>query len=139
MGYVKLIKQMKINSHLKKIEHLEGSASKLDFEEDHEALVEIYMLISAHYINAVLHKLGIVKQDRDVKHNQIFSFLKEGDRFGKDTEVVRDSMKKLDDIRPSHVYGKGENGKTAKKAENCYKKIKEICRKIIKENGGNYG
>ena len=46
---------MKISNHTSKIGHLENSASKLNFEEDYEALVEIYMLISAHYINAALH------------------------------------------------------------------------------------
>ena len=68
---------MKISNHTSKIGHLENSASKLNFEEDYEALVEIYMLISAHYINAALHKLKIVKENKDIKHNQIFSFLKE--------------------------------------------------------------
>jgi len=125
---------MKISNHTSKIGHLENSASKLNFEEDYEALVEIYMLISAHYINAALHKLKIVKENKDIKHNQIFSFLKEGNKLNEDTETIRDSMKKLDDLRPSHVYGKGKNGKTAKKAEESYKKIKEICSKIIQEN-----
>lgn len=95
------------------------------------------MLISAHYINMALHKLGIVKENKDIRHNQIFSFLKEDKKLGKDTEVIRDSMKKLDDLRPSHVYGKGENGEIAKKAIEYYKKIKEICDKVIKEKEGN--
>lgn len=42
-------------------------------------------------------------------------------------------MKKLDNLRPSHVYGKGENGETAKKADEYYKKIKEVCNKILNE------
>ena len=128
-----LILQMKIDNHFKKIGHLEGSASKLDAKEDYEALVEIYMLISAHYINIALHKLEIVKQNKDIKHNQIFSFLKEIE-IGNATETIRDSMRKLDDLRPSHVYGKGENGETAKKACGYYKKIKEICNEIAKGN-----
>nr|MBA4404769.1 hypothetical protein [Nanoarchaeum sp.] len=127
---------MRIHNHLKKIERLGRSASKLDFEEDYEALVEIYMLISAHYINAALHKLGVVKQNKDIKHNQIFSFLKEGNKLGEDTEIIRDSMKKLDGLRPSHVYGKGENGEIAKNAEGYCKEVKEICSRIIKENEG---
>jgi len=127
---------MKIDSHLKKIEHLEKSSLKLGFEEDYEALIEIYMLISAHYINATLHKLGILKEDKDIKHNKLFSFLKQGNKLGKNTEIIRDSMKKLDDLRPSHVYGKGEDGETAKKAKEYYNKIKVILEKIISENEG---
>lgn len=124
---------MKTNNHLEKIEHLEKTILKLDREEDYEALVELYMLVSAHYINAALHKLDILKENKDIKHNQMFSFLKEGNKFGKDTEIIRDSMKKLDDLRPSHVYGKGENGKTVQKAKSYCEKIKEICSKIVKE------
>jgi len=125
---------MNIDNHFKKIKHLEGSASKLDIKEDYEALVEIYMLISAHYINATLHTLNIVKINKDIRHNQIFSFLKEGNKLGNDTDNIRDVMKRLDDLRPSHVYGKGENGETAKKAELFYKNIKEICSRIMNEN-----
>ena len=125
---------MKISNHITKIEHLEKSVLKLNFEDDYEALVELYMLISAHYINASLHTLKIVQENKDVKHNQIFSFLREGNKLGKDTENISDAMKKLDYLRPSHVYGKGKNGETAKKAEENYKKIKEICSKIIKND-----
>ena len=128
---------MKVENHSKKIRHLENSASKLNLKEDYEALVELYMLISAHYINMVLHKLDVVKEYKDIRHNQLFSFLKEGEKLGKDTELVRDSMKKLDDLRPSYVYGKGENGDVAKKAVGYYKKIKDICGSIAQETGGN--
>lgn len=125
---------MNVRDHLTKIEHLENSALKLS-EADYEILVETYMLVSAHYINAALHKLDIIKQNTDIKHNQIFSFLKEGNKLGKGTELIRDSMKKLDDLRPSHVYGKDKNGETAKKAKMCYENIKSICREVIKNEG----
>ena len=32
----------------------------------------------------------------------------------------------LEQLRPSHVYGKGENGITAKKAQEYYQNIKSI-------------
>ena len=94
------------------------------------------MLISTHYINAALHKLEVVKENKDIKHNQIFSFLKE-DKLGKETEIIRGSMKKLDDLRPSHVYGKGENGEVAKKALEYYKEIQDACNKIIKKGNAD--
>ena len=128
---------MKTSNHLTKIEHLENSALKLNFRDDYEALVEIYMLISAHCINAALHTLKAVKENKDIKHNQIFSFLKEGNKLGENTESIRDAMKRLDDLRPSHVYGKGENGETAKNAQECYNIIKEVCSKIIGKNEVN--
>ena len=43
-------------------------------------------------------------------------------------------IQSIEQLRPSYVYGKGENGKTAKKAEECFKKIKLICGHIIKKN-----
>ena len=85
---------MKISNHITKIEHLERSALKLCFKEDYEALVEIYMLISAHYINAALHELKTIKENKDVKHNQIFSFLKEGDKLGANTDSINNAMRK---------------------------------------------
>lgn len=122
---------MNINSHMKKIETLEKNASKLSSEDDHEVLVEVYMLISAHYINAALHHLGVMGQSKDIKHNQIFSFLKDSDKLGKDTVIISECMKKLDDLRPSHVYGKGENGKTAEKARAYCNRIRECCAKLM--------
>lgn len=125
---------MKIENHLRKIERLEKSTLKLDdIEEDYEALVELYMLIAAHYINASLHKLGVLNISKDIKHNKLFSFLKEDEKLGKNTEEVKDLMKKLDDLRPGHVYGSGENGETAKRAEEYYKKTRSICLGILNE------
>lgn len=125
---------MKIENHLRKIERLEKSTIKLDnAEDDYEALVELYMLIAAHCINASMHKLGIVNISKDIKHNKLFSFLKEDKKFGEYTDTVSDMMKRLDDLRPGHVYGSGENGQTAKKAKEYYKKIKDICVGILNE------
>lgn len=125
---------MKIENHLRKIERLENSSLKLDdIEEDYEALIELYMLIDAHYINASMHKLGVLNISKDIKHNKLFSFLKEGNKLGKQTEEIRDLMKKLDDLRPGHVYGSGENGSTVKRAKEYYEKIKNICREILNE------
>ena len=75
--YVIPICRMKIENHLRKLDRLEKSVLKLDdAEEDYEALVELYMLISAHYVNASLHKLGALNTSKDIKHNKMFSFLK---------------------------------------------------------------
>lgn len=128
---------MKIENHLRKVNRLENSTLKLDdIEEDYEALVELYMLIAAHCINASLHKLGVLNISKDIKHNKLFSFLKEGQKLGENTEEIKDLMKKLDDLRPGHVYGSGENGDTATKAKEYYEKIKKICEEILKEDEG---
>ena len=119
----------KIDNHLKKMEHLEKSREKLDsYEKDYELIIESYMLICAPYVNAALHKLGKLDESRDIKHNLIANFLV--DQF-EDAGKVRAAMQKLEDLRPSHGYGKGENGETAKKAEEYYNEVRKICRKIL--------
>lgn len=134
MSSVILIYRMKIENHLRKIHRLVRSAAKLDDpSNDYEALVELYMLISAHYINATLHKLGVLNISKDIKHNKIFSFLKSDDKLGQNTHELRDLMKKLDDLRPGHVYGSGENGDIAKKAKEYSQRIQDICMVILDE------
>lgn len=121
---------MNIEHHLRKIERLKNSLSKLDdIEDDYEAIIELSMLICAHCINAAMHKLGTLKQDRDIKHNKLFGFLE--NHLGKGTEIAKDFIEKLEDLRPSHVYGKGENGNTALKAEEYREAIEKICKKIL--------
>ena len=133
-SYVIPIYRMKIENHLRKIERLENSILKLDdIEDDYEALVELYMLIAAHYVNSSMHKLGILNISKDIKHNKLFSFLKESEKLGSDTIEIRDLMKRLDDLRPGHVYGKGENGGTATKAKEYFEKIRKICLEILNE------
>ena len=90
MVSVLYIKQkMKIDNHLKKIKRFEKTISKLDYNEDYETLIEDYMLASAHLINAAIHKLGNLKQDKDIKHNQLYGFLmKEKGLNGRSEEVA---------------------------------------------------
>lgn len=102
-------------------------------EEDYEALVELHMLIASHYVNSALHKLKALNISKDIKHNKLFSYLKNDEKLGSSTEKIRDLMKRLDDLRPSHVYGRGKNGETAQKAKEYYNEIKLVCRGILHE------
>lgn len=51
---------MRIEGHIEKIEHLKGTLSKLDNENDHEKVLELVIIICSHYINAALHSTGRV-------------------------------------------------------------------------------
>lgn len=62
---------VKIGDHLQKLKGMEKTLNKLDEGSDYEAIVELCMLISAHYTNAALHKLRITPADRDIKHNRL--------------------------------------------------------------------
>jgi len=126
---------MKIENHLEKAERFSRTIKKLDYEEDYETLIEDFLLVSSHLINAAMHKLKSLNPDKDIKHNQIYGFLKKENALGEYSEKIGELMQQLEQLRPSHVYGKGKNGETAKKAKEYLAKIKEICERIIGENG----
>ena len=124
---------MKSEYHLIKEERLLNTVKKLDYGDDYETLIENYMLASAHLINASLHKLRILSPDKDIKHNQLYGFLLKEKFDG--SEELAELILQIEQLRPSHVYGKGKNGGTAKICENLFNKIKEICSNILKNEG----
>ena len=123
---------MRIEHHLNKIERFQATLSKLDYQEDYETMIEDFMLASAHLINAAMHKLKTLPEDKDVKHNQLFGHLKREDALGSESQTVSELIQQLEQLRPSHVYGRGANGGTAKKAEEFFLKIKSICENILR-------
>jgi hypothetical protein len=122
---------MKIEGHTIKIESLEGTLSKLDNNEDHETIVELCMLICAHYINAALHATNRLRADRDLKHNRIPGALKRNDYFNEESNRISELFQELEDIRPRQIYGTGKNGNTAHRAREILIKIKEFSEGII--------
>lgn len=122
---------MRIESHLDKIKHLEGTLSKLDNDEDHETIVELCILISAHYINAAVHSTGRLRPDKDLKHNRIPGIIKREEYFEISSNEISDLFKELEDMRPSHIYGTGKNGSTARRAREILSTIKEFCEGLI--------
>ena len=123
---------MKIKHHIEKIERFERTISKLDKQEDSETLIEDYMLVSAHYINAAMHKLGTLREDKDIKHNDIFGFLKREHSLKEYSEELAELIQQIEQLRPSYVYGKGKNGEMAQKAKEAFDKIKRICNITLK-------
>lgn len=116
---------MKIDIHLKKANNLEKSIQKLDVHEDYETIVENSLLAASHTINAYLHKKEMLRLDRDIKHNNLASFLKEIDL--KNTKRLKFLIRSLEELRPRHVYGTGRNGEVAKLALSYLREVKEIC------------
>lgn len=122
---------MKVEHHLRKMENFSSTLKKLNYDEDYETMIEDFLLYAAHLVNAAMHKQGTLPEDKDIKHNKLFGFLKSENPLGNDSEKVADLMQQLEQLRPSHVYGKGENGETARKAEEIFKEIKNICSKLM--------
>lgn len=121
---------MKVEHHLRKIEQITGSLAKLDPHQDSELVIEGYLLIAAHRINAVMHRLGTLSQDRDIKHNRLFGFLKREKALGEKSDEVAGLFLTIENMRPSHVYGKGGNGDAAARAGECLQGIMRVCDKL---------
>jgi len=130
---------MKIETHQKKIERFERTMAKLNPKEDSETLIEDYMLTASHFINAAMHKLGTLREDKDIKHNQLFGFLKRESLLKDKSEEVSSLIQEIEQLRPSYVYGKGENGNAAKKAEEAFNKVRSICKGIVEEDKKDEG
>ncbi len=122
---------MKIEHHLKKFRRFENTISKLDYGEDYETMIEDFMLASSHLINAAMHKMEKLKVEKDIKHNQLYGFLINEKLLNEKSEEVAELILGIEQLRPSHVYGKGENGKTAKEARKLFDSIKKICFDIL--------
>ena len=117
---------MKMENHMEKAERMLKSISKLNPEEDYELIIEAYLLTAAHFINAAMHKIGTLPEDRDIKHNKLEGFLKKENALKTKSKEASDLILSLENLRPSHVYGRGKNGETEKKAREAFEKIKEI-------------
>ncbi len=121
---------MRVEHHWEKERRLLKTIQKLDYEDDYETLVEEYLLISAHLINAALHQLHILNPDKDIRHNQLYGFLLHEEKWEKSGELAN-LIQQLEQLRPSHVYGKGKNGETARFAEETFQQIKKICEEVL--------
>ena len=124
---------MRQQTHQEKILRLEKTLSKLSYKEDSETIIEDCMLIASHLINAAMHKLNTLREDRDIKHNQLFGALKRENLLKDKSEETALLIQEIEQLRPSYVYGKGENGSAAKKAKEAYFKIKNICKEISED------
>jgi len=91
------------------------------------------MLTASHLINAAMHKLGTLKQDKDIKHNQLAGFLKREKLLKQESEEISSLIQKIEQFRPSYVYGTGESIDAAIKSKESLNKIKKICEEIIKD------
>ena len=119
---------MKIDDHLQKLRGMEKTLKKLDEETDYETIVELCMLISAHYVNAALHKLRITPADRDIKHNKLAG---EIERRRVRELGVRAAIDTLEQLRPRHVYGRGSDGGVAKRALKMIGEVREACMRVL--------
>ena len=122
---------MQIDYHLEKISHLELSLAKLNEDTDVEAIIELIMLISAHYVNAAMHKLNTLRIEKDEKHNRMYQALVKENRLGADSQKIWQALDEIEKLRPKFIYGKGSNGKAIQQARKHLHIIKTICGRIL--------
>jgi len=120
---------MKIEDHLQKLKSMKRTLDKLDEEADYEAIIELRMLISAHYANAALHKLRITPADHDIKHNKLAGEFER--RRVEELLETHTAIDALEQLRPRHVYGKGSGGGAAKRALEMVKRVREVCIQVL--------
>jgi hypothetical protein len=120
---------MKIEDHLQKSMAMELTLNKLDKEADYEAIIELCMLISAHYTNAALHELRITPVDRDIKHNKLTGEIER--RRVEELVKICEAINALEQLRPRHIYGKGSDGVVAKRALELLEKVRKTCMQVL--------
>lgn len=118
---------MKPEDHLEKINRFEKTLAKLDDEEDHEAIVEIYVLMASHCVNSALHSSDRLRADRDIRHNRLQRFITREKCFGEESGEISDYLEALEKLRPGQAYGRGRNGETARRARELYREIERLC------------
>lgn len=113
---------MRIEHHLYKVGRFQATLSKLNYEDDYETMIEDFLLAATHLINALLHQKAIIPEDKDIKHNRLFGYMKEEHTLDTSPQIA-ELIQQLEQLRPSHVYGKGHNGDTAKHAESLFTQL----------------
>lgn len=121
---------MKPEDHLEKLQGMERTLDKLDPSTDYEAIVELCMLVSSHYVNACLHRLGITPADRDLKHNKLAGEIER--RRVEKLSGLRDQIDGLEKLRPRHVYGRGKDGEVAELAIKNLAEVRKTCLSTLK-------
>jgi len=121
---------MKPDDHIHKLTGMERTLRKLDDVSDYEAIVELCMLVSAHYLNAALHKLNVTPIDRDIKHNKLAGEIRR--RRVRELIAVCGAIEGLEGLRPRHVYGKGGDGEVARLARKSLAEVRKSCLQVLK-------
>lgn len=120
---------MRLEDHLGKAESMEATLNKLDGETDYEAIIELCMLISAHYSNAALHELRVTPIDRDIRHTKLAGEMKR--RSVRELLRACEAIEVLEKLRPRHIYGRGSDGEVAEQALELMEEVKAICTKVL--------
>ncbi|MDI6907608.1 MAG: hypothetical protein QMC81_09020 [Thermoanaerobacterales bacterium] len=120
---------MKPSDHFAKAARIEETMlKKLDVHEDYETVIENCMLAGTHWLNGILHKLGVTEEGFDLLHSDKPALNREVN--GEVKEILA-AMKYIEDLRPYHVRGVDPyRPELGDKCMECYHKVKEFAGKL---------
>lgn len=124
---------MKIDNHIIKAKRFLTTLKKLDYNEDSETIIEILVMAASHYVNAAMHKLRTIPEDRDIKHNHMAGIIKREKSLGDKSEEISELVQHIEQFRPSYVYGKSDDERFVKKCKEAFDRIQKVCEEILNE------
>lgn len=115
---------MKLSEHLKAHVEFRSSLERLstDLHAHRRAIVEICVIAAANLTNAVLHQVGHVPDDRDIKHQHLYGLLKRERPFD-GAEELGSHHNELEQLKYSVTHGVERNAELAKRALGLLSKV----------------
>lgn len=102
---------MSPQEHREKAEKIERSLAKCA-PTDYEMRIEAAMLAGTHWLNLVLHRLGITPPQSDVLHTYMLT-VNELRKYRVADAALVDALAEIEDIRPAFVRGNRPGGEQA--------------------------
>ena len=97
--------------HREKAEKIERSLGKCG-PADYEMRIEAAMLAGTHWLNLVLHRMGVTVPQNDVLHTYMLT-VNELRKYKVADEELVSALAEIEDIRPAFVRGNFPGGEKA--------------------------
>ncbi len=97
--------------HRQRAERIERSIAKCG-EADHEMKIEGAMLAGTHWVNYILHRMGVTDTGQDVMHSYMLT-VNELRKYSVADAEMMNAIAEIEDIRPAHVRGNVRGGTAA--------------------------
>lgn len=99
---------MQAQQHADKAMRIERSMARLA-PGDHEMRIEAAMLAGTHWLNAALHRAGVLADERDVVHTYMLT-VNEFRRLHVARPGLMEALAQIEDVRTLHVRGDAPGG-----------------------------
>ena len=102
---------MSPQEHRVKAERIERSLAKCG-PADYEMKIEAAMLAGTHWLNLVLHRIGVTPPQTDILHTYMLT-VNELRKYRVAEEELVAALSEIEDIRPAYVRGNRPGGEMA--------------------------